>query len=256
MSATIKQPIALVTGMEHAGTTYLSSLIKCHPLVNGDFECGVLLAESPADFRNISPFYGWMLRAKNPKQWGISEDKMEIILASQGWQEMYQNIVRFSPLFKNGAVYLLDKTPGYLPVLNSVLKKTAAPCIVIYKKTVFQYLSYKKRNISLYDFQTRYLSYMSGLVHGMQNHPQRIFVLNYESLLGDTLGKLRIIFRFIGLDFMEEYFASFFSEKQPGNIRPDYNLENEQSLISNLSEEEKTVLNKISLDTSLAKLAI
>ena len=81
MSATIKQPIALVTGMEHAGTTYLSSLIKCHPLVNGDFECGVLLAESPADFRNISPFYGWMLRAKNPKQWGISEDKMEIILA-------------------------------------------------------------------------------------------------------------------------------------------------------------------------------
>ena len=56
----------IVTGMEYTGRTILSELIMNVPELIGPFETGFLLAEKPADFSNIAPFYQWVTRNDVP----------------------------------------------------------------------------------------------------------------------------------------------------------------------------------------------
>ena len=60
-NGTRRSPLfAIVTGLEHSGTTVLSRLIMNAPGVFGGFECGLLLAATPAAFRRTHPWYQWM----------------------------------------------------------------------------------------------------------------------------------------------------------------------------------------------------
>lgn len=250
---TKKSPlIAIVTGLEHSGTTYLSKLITCHPQVNTGFECGVLLADSPQDFANIQPFYNWMQGKIEIGHWEIRKRDMPHLCAADSWEEMYQRIIQYSPLFKDKSHYLLDKTPGYMPYLEKILAKIVVPCLVIQKDIFFQYLSFKKRGLSLDKFVSWYVSYMDGLSRALAQFPDRIYLIEYETLYKNPLAKSREIFDFIGLDFQEDYLkiepssgqsAKLFNEGIKVNpLQRDFKYDEEIKKVTGLTEEEMTVL--------------
>ena len=47
----------VITGMERSGTTLLSTLLKQNSCIDGGFECGFLLADTPRDFKGVRPWY-------------------------------------------------------------------------------------------------------------------------------------------------------------------------------------------------------
>lgn len=242
--------IAIVTGLEHSGTTYLSRLITSHPKVDSGFECGVLLADSPKNFVNIQPFYDWMQAEIRKGHWGI-EDMTQVCLA-EDWEDMYRNIIQYSPIFKDKSSYILDKTPGYMPKLDQVLEKVSAPCLVIKKGILFQYLSFKKRGLSLQQFISRYSYYMDGLSKALEKFNDRIYLVEYEELYSNTTNNITDIFEFIDLDIGEIYLKSsvekfnLFRE----NIKIDpfprnFKYDEAVKKIKELTEEESTILKQL-----------
>jgi len=249
-------PIAIVTGLEHSGTTYLSAIIKCHPRVNSGFECGVLLADTPKDFVKVYPWYDWMLQNKKEIQWRITKQNMDQICDSKTWHEMYSKIIKYSPLFNGTKNCILDKTPAYMPILDKVLKKVDSSCLVTYKKIDFQYISYKKRGWALSQFETRYKLYMKGLFKALTKYPKRIMILNHYNLCKNTFEEIEKIFKFIKLDFSIKYFENDILKNLPYQKKLanfDYDIAIKE--LDCLSEEEKIFLEKISVDDKLEILS-
>jgi len=241
--------------MEHSGTTWLADLIRGHPNINSGFECGVLLGASPADFPQIHPFYEWMLKAKNPSHWAVTPDKMARVIAAPDWDTMYARIMESSPLFDAQTPFLLDKTPAYMPILKDILKKVSAPIIVIYKPILYQYTSYKKRNISLADFVNRYAAYIGGFLEAYKHGPHRFKVILHEELVNNTQMVLQDIFRFLGVRLPEEGVLPDTIPTTPGPVYSDYNLEKARAAVNRINDEERTVLLKLSQDDLMSKLS-
>ena len=49
--------VAIITGPEHNGTTYLKNLLDSHPEIFSGFETGILMHD---DFEKCLPFYNWV----------------------------------------------------------------------------------------------------------------------------------------------------------------------------------------------------
>jgi hypothetical protein len=49
--------VAIVTGLEHSGTTLMGRLLNNAPCVIGAYETGFLLAETPRDIDGVHPWY-------------------------------------------------------------------------------------------------------------------------------------------------------------------------------------------------------
>jgi len=248
--------IAIVTGLEHSGTTYLSRLITCHPLIDSGFECGVLLADSPKDFVNVQPFYDWMQVEVEKGHWGIEKKDIAQICLAENWEDMYRKIIQYSPVFRDKSSYILDKTPGYMPKLDQILEKVLVPCLVIKKDIFFQYLSFKKRDVSLKQFVSRYVSYMSGLSRALEKFNDRIYIIEYKELYFNTAKKIIDVFDFINLDFRENCSETEFSSNEQNlnlfrkNIKIDpfprnfkYNKEVEK--VKELTEKEINTLKSL-----------
>ncbi|KAA3614972.1 MAG: hypothetical protein D8M58_11000 [Calditrichaeota bacterium] len=246
--------IILMTGMEHSGTTYLSNLLKCHPKIAGGFEGGMLLANSPNEFPGIEPFYKWTLK-KPPVQWGLNQEQLDNICKSKTWADMYSSIKNYSPLFDNDQL-ILDKTPAYMPVLDSVMEKINSKCIVIFKNSLYQYTSYKKRNISINDYLGRYLSYLKGFLAAYNKYHDRLFILNHNSLGQNQQKIIHGIISFLGLEYDPEYFLKdIFDKPLPPNVlRENYSYDVEQKAQKELSLQEIELLEKYSQDALLNKI--
>ena len=54
-----KKIIAVITGMQHSGTTYLNNVLNSHSRIMSGFECGILLGEVN-EFHLIKPFSDWL----------------------------------------------------------------------------------------------------------------------------------------------------------------------------------------------------
>ena len=55
--------LAIITGMQHSGTTYLNNVINSHSRIMSGFECGILLNQLN-DFQNAQPFCEWLKTGK------------------------------------------------------------------------------------------------------------------------------------------------------------------------------------------------
>lgn len=249
--------IAIITGLEHSGTTYLSRLITSyHPKINTGFECGVLLADSPHEFPKIKPFYDWMQQdiENGYNGWGIRSNDMVDICSARSWEEMYCKIVQFSPIFTDKASYILDKNPRYMPRLDKILEKIDVPCIVIYKDIFFQYLSYKKRVTNLNRFISRYALYMNGLAKALKKFRNRIFLVKYEDLYEDK-DKICDIFNFLGLEFetqlLSKQNALFKNDRFQEKLRFNFEYAKEIDEIKRLTQEECNVLSAMAKHSSL-----
>ena len=49
---------AIVTGLEHSGTTVFSKILFNVPCIIGAWETGLLLAKTPRDIRRVQPWMG------------------------------------------------------------------------------------------------------------------------------------------------------------------------------------------------------
>ena len=194
----------LITGIEHSGTTLLSTLLKQDPRLNSGFECGFLLADSPQAFKNVHPWYEWMQESVSVQQWGVSAKNMEYICSSKSWEEAYRKLLNYSPVFDSKQTQqICDKTPRYLSCLDDVLDKLPdfIPCIVIEKDVENLWRSHKKRNSSLDNFCQKFELYNNGLRRAIKRHGCRIHRVKYEALCNDLYCHLSNIFSIIDLPF-------------------------------------------------------
>jgi hypothetical protein len=231
----------VITGIERSGTTLLSTLLKQAPLLDGGFECGFLLADSPQNYKNVHPWYEWMQQPVTVHQWGVSAEHMESICSSRSWGEAYRKLLKYSPVFEGDrSQQVCDKTPRYLSCLDEVLDKLPnfVPCIVVEKDIESLWRSHKKRNMQLEDFCLHFEQYNNGLRRALERHADRVYRVQYEVLCNDLYDQLRHIFSIIDMEFKREYALNRNSE-----IQQYYNKHYSQALP--LSKEELLRLNQV-----------
>jgi hypothetical protein len=233
----------VVTGMEHSGTTILMLLLQQHPKLDSAFECGFLLAESPAHFKHVHPWYEWMQEPLSKGQWGVRPEHMDHICTARNWPEMYRRLVRYSPVFNRGEQQqVCDKTPRYLKYLDTVLTKLPdfVPCLVIEKDIEGLWLSHRKRYGAehLDEFAENFTQYYKGLKRGLTQHGSRIHRVKYETLCTDLETQLHRIFSLLGLECRSEFISS-----RQDDIREYYFRSREQ--IHTLPDEERKRLQQV-----------
>ena len=199
---------AVITGVEHSGTTLLSMLLKQDAHIASGFECGFLLADRPSGFKDVHPWYEWMQEPAEQGHWGVTPEHMESVCSSESWREAYQKLIRYSPVFDRfGAQQVIDKTPRYLSCLDGVLDKLPdfVPCIVIEKDVESLWQSHKKRNAGLAEFCECFRLYNNGLRRALAKHGQRIYRVKYAEMCTDLDKQLRNIYAILDLPYKPEY---------------------------------------------------
>jgi len=192
---------AIVTGMEHSGTTILSNLLKCSPAVMGAFECGVLLAPTPRQFEKVSPFYEWMV-----SEWRLSREERDGLANSSNCHaQFYEGLRRLSPLFTANDT-ILDKTPAYMSVLDDVMRRApGVPVLVSYKPKDHQFESWKKRGLVGANADARYEKAQRGYERAKLAFPHRILEVNHSDVANRPDDVLPAVFAFVGLEWRPEY---------------------------------------------------
>ena len=123
----------IVTGLEHTGTTVLSDLIVSAHGLGGPFETGFLLAETPAKFETVHPFFEWLQLPMVNGHLELSEAQVAELLRAPDHAAMYEYVLRTSRLLAGVRAYV-DKTPAYWAQLNATMDRAPEVPIVIVQK--------------------------------------------------------------------------------------------------------------------------
>ncbi len=180
----------LICGMEHSGTTLLSDLVRQTGKFESGFECGVLLAETPHEFMNVSPFYNNMLAG-----WKISQEELDHCCDTDSFDEFYDRLKDCSELL-TGDLEIFDKTPRYIANLEHVAKRSTAQILAIYKDPrASVYSDYKRAGSK--PFGPWFESYAPNKIKYMK----RCYSGN---TFGETLGK-----RYLSISLEDLCFRAF-----------------------------------------------
>jgi len=229
----------IVCGFERGGTTLIAELIRQHPKVDGRFEGGFLLAETIADFVDLEPY------ASNVKRfWHISQESLEYICQAPSWQNAYKRLIERSDI-PNKSVSVYDKTPKYMQLLKTILKKVHVPAVCVVRDPRALYWSHQKRwqndggnsdrktkdhrnnqkrsvllgaviRLKRYlrhrhilslaeNFSRYYVNYGKGWRDAQDSFGDRILLVQHEQLCTNPLKETKRIFDFLGLAFEDEY---------------------------------------------------
>ena len=203
---------ALVCGFEKSGTTLLNEILRRHPLLDSGHEVGILLGNSPRDFRNHQPYYGFFR-----KSWRLSREQAQRACDTDDWCTFYVRTRELSPLIANKETWLFDKTPIYMRHLREVLAKAGAvPCVVNVRDPRALMHSWANWSGHRDDPATwleehfdencqRFLSYARGYKAALSDHGEQLLLNRFEELCLDPVAHLQRIFDFIGLEFSEDY---------------------------------------------------
>ena len=109
-----RQPVIIVTGLPHGGTTVTSELIMTAPGLLGPFETGFLLPQRPAAFINTKPFAEWT-QGTGAGSLGLAGPHFRELLRQRTHLDMYAYALRAAPMFAGtNTTRFVDKTPGLL----------------------------------------------------------------------------------------------------------------------------------------------
>ncbi len=144
--------VAIVTGPERNGTTYLKNLLDSHPNIFSGFETGFLIDD---DFSKSIPWNDYVIQGNY--HWGLPKninltdknltitDKYKLLLDNKGSYEGHiQNLIKNS-------THIVDKTPAYFRILPQVCERVnnrSVPIIITIKYFQDYYTSLMKREMS------------------------------------------------------------------------------------------------------------
>lgn len=197
----------VVGGIEHSGTTLVSDLFRQVPGVDSGFEVGVLMKESPREFRSFDPFIGHMNEG-----WGLTDSDLDVICDTDSFDEFYDRLRAHADEIDDDAV-LFDKTPRYLKRLDEVLDRSGVPAVMTFKDPRSIVASDFKRS-KTDDFDGWYAEYygpkahyMKSLYRNYENHrdDSRVAFASLEQISINTEATLKRIFDHVGLTFEHRY---------------------------------------------------
>jgi len=201
----IDNPVVLC-GYERGGTTLLSEILAQNGYQSG-FECGVLLCNTPRDFKNLKPYFD-----EFPNWWKIPKTEVIEIIHSENFMEFYRKAIEKSGCFQRGfqeKIKFFDKTPIYMSNLGLVMSNLnfSSKVIVIHRDPRSVFVSWAKRQIktnqtveqfilkNITTLSKRYLHYFSGSIFHKQS-PNVLFI-SFEHLCLDIENHLNIIGHFL-----------------------------------------------------------
>ena len=239
--------LGIITGMEHSGTTAMAQLVISNCVtVNAGFEIGVLLCpNSPHEFCHQGRFYDWLCEPTKNGHWGLTIQQRDEVCQAQDWNDFYARLMQASPVFTAQHTHLIDKAPAYVYTLEQVLQHmSSVPIVVVHKPIAALYSSYRKRNVSLQDFSSRYRQYRRSLQRVIGN--DRVMIVHHDELCERPAEVLRDVCDFLGVD--TDHSISTDLDWNLAPIRKDYSAAAElQQAKNSLSLLERIVLGFIDL---------
>ena len=195
-----RQPVIIVTGLPHGGTTVTSELIMTAPGLLGPFETGFLLPLRPAAFINTKPFAEWT-QGTGAGSLGLAGPHFRELLRQRTHLDMYAYALREAPMFHGtNTTRFVDKTPAYWEKLELILRRApGVPVVFVYKTRATAHRSWvQKRHAGEASFRGMWnrFTWQLGLA---QRHP-RVHAVSFEDLFVHRKGRTRkALFEFLGL---------------------------------------------------------
>jgi len=203
---------AIITGIEHSGTTITASLVMNAPNLYGAFETGLLLSDTPSGFQHLSePFFYKGLTAPTKNHfWGLTNEQREELLLARCPAEQYHLLRRHSPIYHvHNTSWIVDKTPAYYHQLFSIMQRTpGVPVIVTQKEDDAVIRSLQKRGAKKVDIQRRLINFHRELTLCQSNFPERLYVLNHTTLTTSPNTVMTELFAFLGLLWDPSYLTN------------------------------------------------
>lgn len=203
-------PSFLICGIEHCGTTLLSDFFRQTPNFDSGFEVGVLLSETPRQFRSLEPFIT-NLRSG----WGLKNEDLDEICDTDNFEDFYVRLWERSTVVDKEKHKLFDKTPRYLVKLDQVSQKGQYPILICYKDprsiVASDFMRSKQPDFELWyqDYMPKKVRYMTQLYHNYilatEGKIPMCHSVALENLCLDTRNTLEGIFAFIGEPFDLSY---------------------------------------------------
>jgi len=182
----------ILTGMENSGTTCTAELMKQKMLgVNGGFELGILLVESPRQFPTADiPFYQKMIEGRPKKRdhgrgWGISHHDLNHCCDTDSFPEFYK---RLSDCWCPGEM-IVDKAPGYVYYFRDMLERSQdGPVIVAHKHIYWQWASFKRRGVPMDMFKVHYDRWVQPMIDCSKEFSDRVRLIDHFDFVKDKEG--------------------------------------------------------------------
>lgn len=207
---------AIVTGLEHSGTTLTGSALFNAPCVIGAFETGYLIAGTPDVIDKVNPWFRWNMAKTNVPDinYRLKDEDVQTMKKAKDFMEMYDILRHRSYLFNNltdeeycdKPYQMIDKTPRYVypPYFESVLQKTpGVPVVVLQKNFPKLKESWDARNDTL---TQQFYNQVYDNVRKMESkYKGRILIIHSEDLMAHPEATMQDIFEHVGLEFQAEY---------------------------------------------------
>jgi hypothetical protein len=121
-------PSFVICGIEHSGTTLLSDIFRQVPTIDSGFETGVLLVDSPREFRNKEPFISNLAPG-----WRLKPNDLDTVCDCDTFDEFYERLWQLSGVVDHSKTIMFDKTPRYFSTLSSCMQRIDCRFIASYK---------------------------------------------------------------------------------------------------------------------------
>ena len=134
---------AIVTGLEHSGTTLVGRVLANAPCIMGAHETGYLLAPTPKDIEDVVPWFEWNSAKANMtiENYRLQPDDVEAMKNAKDFIQMYDILRNRSYLFNElnddeqcmKPSYMIDKTPRYVypQYFQNILEKTPGVPVIV-----------------------------------------------------------------------------------------------------------------------------
>lgn len=204
------KPSFVICGIEHSGTTLLSDIFRQSPNIDSGFETGVLLVDSPREFRTLEPFITNLMSG-----WKLVEEDLDAICDCDTFDEFYDRLWQRSKVVDHQKTIMFDKTPRYFSALSSCAQKGGCPFIATYKDPRAIVASdFRRAQVDDFDawFETyapkkkKYLRVIyEQLEQTVEGYIKNALAISLEQVCLDTRNTLEKVFAHVGVEFDLSY---------------------------------------------------
>lgn len=211
---------AIVTGIEHSGTSITGQLLFNAPCVIGAWETGFLLADTPAEIESVHPWIGWHWKQKvktgTPLSfYNLTDDDIGAMKQAKDFGEMLDILRGSSHLFNElkdetycqKPYQMIDKTPRYVypKYFEKILLKTPGVPVIVLKKPYEKLKqSWKNRNAPMP--KAFYDEVYDNVEKMIVKYPNRtIRIIDYNELMSKPSSTMQDVHALLNLVWNPSY---------------------------------------------------